>query len=452
MIEEFREWTARYIVPLFLTLGMIIAFLGGFIPLYVFFNAPNYSFQPNFSGFGIARNQTYISPLRFVLSITTGPPELYFSYSFSCAENGTYNFLFWFPFKIVSEASSKVDMSFNATAKGSAVWLQYQVDNVHYGWTGQQISGVFSIENTFQSGTRGSYMFVLPFGLGVPHELVRKIQMDLGIPFVTPSASIDLSFGVRVGYLITQTFPQHSVGPNTWTTPTNRTITKVGWNPKELSDSITVYCQNPNEMAIYQSFLFIGGLGLGIGVPIVTTTLYDATKEWTKKPSKERQEKEKRTNQKEKSKSQEEKTAESHEQTIIRLIRFVDRNKPNMFKSLDVFRGDMAFSFATLVVILSITEIFLFFSTISGSEKITIALSFLAFAIAFFSFIAYVGEGNVVKVNLKRFENCVEQNEKTLLKALIKMKVKNPKIDLEEIYKMNKSLFSKEKLLERLYE
>jgi len=302
------------------------------------------------------------------LSITTGPAELSFYYSFSCDQNGTYNFLFWFPFKITSKTSSKVDMSFNATAKGSAVWLQHQVDNVHYGWTGQQISGVFSIENTFQSGTRESYMFVLPFGLGVPHELVRKIQMDLGVPFVTPSASIDLSFGVRRSYLITQTFPQHSVGPNTWTTPTNRTITKVGWNPKGLSDSVTIYCQNPNETAIYQSFLFIGGLCLGIGAPIVTTTLYDATKEWTKKSSKERQEKGKRTNQKEKSKSQEEKTAESHEQTIIRLIRFVDRNKPNMFKSLDVFRGDMAFPFATLVVLLIMTEVFLFFSNLQNSK------------------------------------------------------------------------------------
>jgi len=235
MIAKFREWTVTYIIPLFLALGITITILGGFIPLYLFFNAPNYSFHPNFSGFGIARNQTHITPYLFILSITTEPAELYFYYSFSCAKNGTYNVIFWFPFKIISKASSKVDMSFNATAKGSAVWLQHQVDNVHYGWTGQQISGVFSIENTFQSGTRGSYMFVLPFGLGIPRESVQKIQKDLGVPFVTPSASIDLSFGIPRGYLITQTFPQHSVGPNTWTTPTNRTITKVGWNPKELN-------------------------------------------------------------------------------------------------------------------------------------------------------------------------------------------------------------------------
>jgi len=282
MIDKLRMWVAKYIVPLFLILGFLITLLGGFIPLFLFYSAPNYSFQPNFSGFGIARNETNISLILFVLSVTIEPPELYFYYSFTCYENGTYNFLFWFPFKIISRTSSSVNMSFNPTSRGSAVWLRYQIDNVRYGWAGGQFSGVFSIENTFESGTRGSYMFVLPFGLGIPAELVWDIQRELEVPFVTPSESIDLSFGVPGGYHITQTFPPHSVGPNTWTTISNRTVTKVGWNPRELRDSVTIYCQNPNEIALYQSYLFIGGLCLGIGVPMMTTTFYDAVKRWSK--------------------------------------------------------------------------------------------------------------------------------------------------------------------------
>ena len=282
MFEKLCMWVAKYIIPLFFTLGFLITLLGGFIPLFLFYNAPNYSFQPNFSGFGVARNETNISPNFFVLSITIRPPELYFYYSFSCCENGTYNFLFWFPFKIISKTSSTMNMSFNATSRGSAVWLRYQVDNVGYGWVNHQFSGVFSIENTFQSGTRGSYMFVLPFGLGIPGELIWNIQRELKVPFTTTSANIDLSFGVPSGYHITQTFPPHTVGPNTWTTRSNRTITKVGWNPRDLRDSVTIYCQNPNEIALYQSFLFIGGLCLGIGFPIMTTPVYDTVKKWTK--------------------------------------------------------------------------------------------------------------------------------------------------------------------------
>jgi len=39
-----------------------------------------------------------------------------------------------------------------------------------------------------------------------------------------------------------------------------------------------------------------------------------------------------------------------------------------------------------------------------------------------------------------------------LLKALIKIKAKNPEFDLEQIYNMNKPMFTKEKLLEKLFE
>lgn len=277
-----RTHLAKNIVHVFLTLGFLITLLGGLIPLYLFYNAPSHTFQPNFSGFGIARNGTSISPQLFVISVTIKPPELYFHYSFVCSENGTYNFLFWFPFEIISRITSTVNMSLNTTSQGSAVWLRHQVDNVHYGWADHHFSGVFLIKNTFQSGTRGSYMFVLPFGLGIPGELIRNIQRELGVAFTTAVANIDLSFGVPEGYHITQTFPPHSIGPNTWITPSNRTITKVGWNPKDLKDSVTIYCQNPNEIALYESFLFIGGLCLGIGVPMMTTPVYDVLKKWAR--------------------------------------------------------------------------------------------------------------------------------------------------------------------------
>lgn len=41
-------------------------------------------------------------------------------------------------------------------------------------------------------------------------------------------------------------------------------------------------------------------------------------------------------------------------------------------------------------------------------------------------------------------------NEKILLKALIKIKAKNLEFELEELYNVDDTLFTKEKLLERL--
>jgi hypothetical protein len=55
---------------------------------------------------------------------------------------------------------------------------------------------------------------------------------------------------------------------------------------------------------------------------------------------------------------------------------------------------------------------------------------------------------NIIRIN---FEN-VKKNEKPLLKALIKIKAKNPEFDLEQTYNMNKPMFTKEKLLEKLFE
>ena len=62
-----------------------------------------------------------------------------------------------------------------------------------------------------------------------------------------------------------------------------------------------------------------------------------------------------------------------------------------------------------------------------------------------------VKESLVVK-NFKRLELCIEPEKKPLLKALLKMKGKNTKFDLEQIYKIHNEIFTKESLIETLYE
>lgn len=139
------------------------------------------------------------------------------------------------------------------------------------------------------------------------------------------------------------------------------------------------------------------------------------------------------------------------EEEILELIQLVDSNKSNMFKWFDPFRGVVIFPFLALLYFFGFIWLFMIFSTANEVYKITIASSFLAFMVGFFSLFARFLEENVVDVNFKRFEKSVEENEKPLLKALIKIKAKNREFDLEQIYKMNEAMFSKEKLLERLY-
>jgi hypothetical protein len=138
----------------------------GLFPYYLFFSAPRYSLNSNFSGFGVARNNTNVSPNSLVMDVRVDPPELWFQCSFDCDVNGTYNFIFVFSFKIISKITATENMFFNASSHGSAVWLQYQVNDVSSGWMPKNVGGEFSIENTFGSSIRkitpgncsGSYM------------------------------------------------------------------------------------------------------------------------------------------------------------------------------------------------------------------------------------------------------------------------------------------------------
>jgi multisubunit Na+/H+ antiporter MnhC subunit len=110
----------------------------------------------------------------------------------------------------------------------------------------------------------------------------------------------------------------------------------------------------------------------------------------------------------------------------------------------------MAFVFVPFVAYLFLITIYLFFAPLQ--ERISIGLSLLAVAVALLALVARFGEEHTVNMSLSKFGACVEEDEKPLLIALVKMKNKCPAIDLEQIYNQNKSMFQKEILLEKLYE
>jgi len=121
-------------------------------------------------------------------------------------------------------------------------------------------------------------MFVFPFRGGSYPEAAEDIQRELDIDYhILESAEISLFFSFPKRYKITQTFPPFSTGPTD--SPLNKETMLVEWNFKILQDSVTIYCQDEDEIATYQKYQFIAGLFLGIGIPIVTQTVYEAVKE-----------------------------------------------------------------------------------------------------------------------------------------------------------------------------
>ena len=88
------------------------------------------------------------------------------------------------------------------------------------------------------------------------------------------------------------------------------------------------------------------------------------------------------------------------------------------------------------------------------SEQLKVAIPFLALATAIFSFMSSSFKDNIIETNFNRLKTIVEDNEKPLLKSLIKMKAKNRETELIKIYNLDesRSMFSETKLLERVYE
>jgi hypothetical protein len=160
----------------------------------------------------------------------------------------------------------------------------------------------------------------------------------------------------------------------------------------------------------------------------------------------------------------------SKEQTkdkILELIRWIDSHESKLFRPYDFFSG-WGRTLALLFVLLFIIAEFMNFVTASATERISISLASVAVFMAFISIVIQTGESNRVE---GRFERVLDlrkkevelsgkdsklrdfnEDEKPLLKALIKIKSENEEFDLERIYNMNSSMFTKEKLLERLYE
>jgi hypothetical protein len=143
---------------------------------------------------------------------------------------------------------------------------------------------------------------------------------------------------------------------------------------------------------------------------------------------------------------------------ILELIRLIERHKCKLFKWYDVFSGSAPIVIS-IIVLYAFVEPLLVFGGASDTDKLILALSLIAVVIALFSLLSSFVEGSIIRANYKRIlklnrdeGNKLEEDRKPLLKALVTIKAKNHEFDLKQIYSMNPSMFTREKLLERLYE
>jgi hypothetical protein len=132
---------------------------------------------------------------------------------------------------------------------------------------------------------------------------------------------------------------------------------------------------------------------------------------------------------------------------ILEIIRLVDNNKPRLFKPKDFFLS--FWPTFLLLVLLFIVAVPITYSNVSIVDRGIITLSALAILVAFMSFSSPATRFKLYEINFRRLEKFVKEDEKPLLWALIEIKGHIP-FALEQIYKIHKEMFIKEKLMERL--
>ena len=218
-----------------IALGVIVTSIGGYW-FYSYANPPTLSSDPNYQGFAIARNST-INPIAMNIELEVNPSELSFQYFYNAQLNGTYNFIFVFPFHVTGIVDESENMSINPTNTCTVFSLSLNLTKNNEYWESEQISGDFMIAQTFLSGSRGLYTMVLPFSGGVGGETYNTLQQKLEVGIYSPDAPITLGVILPAAYSVTESFPSMA-GVNPYIMPfTNTSVMSLSWNFAEMQDS-----------------------------------------------------------------------------------------------------------------------------------------------------------------------------------------------------------------------
>ena len=146
-----------------------------------------------------------------------------------------------------------------------------------------------------------------------------------------------------------------------------------------------------------------------------------------------------------------------HDSLIGDLVHKID-NEKSLFTWRDQLHGyGMTLYIVSIFLFLAFVVSYLPDSIAPFVGRMTIIIAILAVILTFVSCTSKDTENNVLEANfrkaIKKFKIGAEEEEKRLLlKALLKIKVMTPNSKLETVKKMHNGMFTKEMLLERLYE
>lgn len=140
---------------------------------------------------------------------------------------------------------------------------------------------------------------------------------------------------------------------------------------------------------------------------------------------------------------------------VFQLIEWVDKNEKKLVRWRDAFYHLGWLILVMIIVVVAIPSVFIFTDS-TTTERLVTLLSIVALLIAFLSMVTSISERNVVEARMKHALKMRKftETEKPLLKALIKIKSKNPETKLATLYAMDRESkgdsFTKKKLLEIL--
>lgn len=148
------------------------------------------------------------------------------------------------------------------------------------------------------------------------------------------------------------------------------------------------------------------------------------------------------------------KSEEKIDNMILEIIRLVD----SKYKMRQWYRIANPYFMMLIILIIALAvgrvyvEIYLGESRDVANDLATV-IPIFALLIAFLAVFEKEEERGLVNGNYKKLkrDRIVNRNNELLLKSLIIMKTNQPEASLEQIYGMNKDMFTVEKLLERLY-
>jgi hypothetical protein len=246
-------------------------------------NPPTFSSNPYYQGLGIAQNST-IMPNSLNIGLQVDPPAFSFQYSYRTQVNGTYHFVFEFPFNVISTVRESEIMSVNSTDTCTVISVSL---NSTQG--SGDILGSFMIAPTFLSGSRGSYTIILPFGNPYNSEVFGKIVQELGISPFQPDVQIELNIVLPQSSSGIESFPSMTGMKPFIGYLTNKPTTSLYWifdSIQNLQDSVTVKYENQFQIGNYEQLNFFSGIFIGIGSSILISSVYDGLKKMSDKAEK----------------------------------------------------------------------------------------------------------------------------------------------------------------------